>query len=185
MGNQATTSGSSGGSWRMIINVLLLILGIVFLAAPTHALQGITIALGILLIIYSGLMIAMREINKARGLAYGSLTWPIIWLAAGILLLIFVKPASGWLLPLVIGVWMIVLGIYNLRSSHEIHAIGAKTGPFATILAIAEIILGVLSLCSMANYGATLGIMMGVCMLIYGVAAIISWAVNYVTLKRG
>lgn len=180
MGNQATT----GGSWRMIINVLLLILGIIFLAAPTAALQGVTITLGILLVIYSGITIAMREIHKARGQAYGALTWPIIWLAAGILLLIFVRQASAWLLPLIIGIWMIVLGIFNLRSSHEIHAIGAKTGPFATILAIAEIILGVLSLCSMANHGAGLGIMIGICMLIYGICAIVSWAVNYVTLKR-
>lgn len=181
MGNQATT----GGSWRMIINILLLILGIIFLAAPSTALQGITITLGILLIIYAGIMIATREINKVRGQAYSSLTWPIIWLAAGILLLVFVGPVSAWLLPLIIGIWMIVLGILNLRSSHQIHAIGAKTGPFATILAIAEIILGVLSLCSMASNGAGLGIMIGICMLIYGICAVVSWAVNYVTLKRG
>lgn len=182
MGNQAT----SNGTWRtMIINVLLLILGIIFLATPQTALQGVTITLGILLIVYAGLTIAIREIHKARGQAYGGLTWPIIWLAVGILLLIFVKEASAWLLPLIVGIWMIVLGIYNLRSSHQIHAIGAKTGPFATTLAIAEIILGVLAICSMTNGGAALGIMIGICMLIYGICTIVSWAVNYVSLRRG
>ena len=180
MGNQATSSGS----WRMIINVLLLILGLVFLASPNTALQGVTIALGILLIIYGGITIAMREIKKARGGEHGSLTWPIVWLAVGILLLIFTRQAAGWLMPLIVGIWMIVLGILNLRNSRQIHAVGGKTGPLAIILAIAEIILGVLSICSMWSGGTALGIMIGVCMLLYGVCSIVSWAVSYVALRR-
>lgn len=177
-------NASYGGSWRMIINILLLILGIIFIAAPSTALTGVTITLGILLIIYGGIMIALNEVRKARGEAHNAIILPIVWLAVGILLLVFSDAVAWWLLPLVVGAWMIVLGIMNLRSSRQIHAMGGKSATFATIVAVAEIILGVLSICSMATGGSGLGIMAGICMLIYGVCSIISWAVNFVQLKR-
>lgn len=175
---------TGAGSWKMIINVLLLILGIIFLAQPQQALTGVSIALGILLIIYGAIVIALNEVRKARGESYNGIVWPIIWLVLGILLLVFASSVAGWLMPLVIGAWMIVLGVMNLRSSHKIHQAGGHGGTVATILAIAEIILGVLSICSIANGGAGLGIMIGVCMLVYGVCSIISWAMNYISLKE-
>ena len=172
------------GSVRMIINILILILGIIFIANPGAALQGITITLGILLIVYGGMMIAVHEIRRGQGLTPPPMGWPIVWMIVGILLLIFQEPASQWLLPLVIGLWMIILGIMNLRNAHEIRKIGGKSHTFALIMAVAEIVLGIISLVSMAFNGVALGIMMGVCMLIYGVSSIISWAVNFVAFKN-
>lgn len=185
MSKQNAAGFTGSGTWKMIINVLLLILGIIFIAAPTQALTGVAITLGIVLIIYGGLVIAMNEVRKARGQSYNSIVWPIIWLVLGILLLIFAGSVAGWLMPLIIGAWMIVLGIMNLRSSHRIHqAGGGHRATFATVLAIAEIILGILSICSIANGGAGLGIMIGICMLIYGICAIVSWAMNYISLRE-
>lgn len=174
----------SSGSVRMIINILILILGIIFIANPSEALKGVTITLGILLIVYGGVMIGLHEIRRSHGQQAPSLGWPIVWMAVGVLLLIFVDAASQWLLPLVVGVWMIILGIMNLRTSHQISQMGGKSHTFALVTAIAEIVLGILSLVSMAYSGTGLGIMIGICMLIYGIASIISWAINYVAFRN-
>lgn len=174
----------SSGSVRMIINILILILGIIFIASPGAALQGVTITLGILLVVYGGIMIAIHEIKRGKGETPPALGWPIVWMIVGVLLLIFVNSASRWLLPLVIGAWMIVLGLMNLRTAHEIRRTGGKSHTFALIVAVAEIVLGILSLISMAHYPSMMGTLIGICMVIYGVASIISWAVNYLAFKN-
>lgn len=185
MSNTTTSNNvATSGSVRMIINILILILGIIFIANPGAALQGITITLGILLIVYGGVMIAVHELKRGKGETPPPLGWPIVWMVVGVLLLVFEQQAARWLLPLVIGVWMILVGIINLRNSHEIRKMGGKSHTFALITAVAELVLGILSLVSMAYGGEALGVMMGICMLIYGVASIISWAVNYVAFRN-
>lgn len=174
----------TSGSVRMIINILILILGIIFIANPAAALQGVTITLGILLVVYGGIMIALHEIKRGKGETPPALGWPIVWMIVGVLLLVFVNSASKWLLPLVIGAWMIVLGLMNLRTAHQIRLAGGKSHTFALIVAIAEIVLGILALVSMAYSGYALGVMIGICMVIYGVASIISWAVNFMAFKN-
>lgn len=184
MGTRNNNSSISSGSVKMIINILILILGIIFISNPSAALQGVTITLGILLIVYGGIMIGLHEIKRSKGEPTPALGWPILWMIVGILLLVFVRQASAWLLPLVVGVWILILGFMNLHTSHQIRSMGGKTATIALILAIAEIILGIISLVSMAFQGTALGIMIGICMLIYGIASIVSWAINYLAMRN-
>lgn len=151
---------------RMILNLAILIFGIIFIANPRSALVGITVTAGILILIYG----IFGCVQYAVGRATTALGWSIVEIIIGILLLVFVRPASHWLLPLVVGIWMLWTGISALRAARE--ATGAvETRTIA--IATAEIVLGVLIIVGMAFSGWLMGLLLGICMLLYGATALV------------
>lgn len=148
---------------RLVIDIAIFIFGIIFVANPRSALFGITLAVGILVLIY-GVIMCLRTISGNGPMPIG---WAIVTAVAGIVIIVFALPASRWLLPLAIGLWMIWRGITGLRG-----AAPAAGRSVPVIMATAELILGILVLVCMAFSGWLLGLMIGIYMLIYGVVSV-------------
>ncbi|MBD5560715.1 MAG: hypothetical protein HDQ87_10270 [Clostridia bacterium] len=150
---------------RIILNLAILIFGIIFIANPRSALVGITITAGILVLIYG----VYGCVQFSLGRSQTALGWFIVEIIIGILLLVFAYPASRWLLPLVVGIWVLWTGINGLRATRN----GEAPADNRTIaIATAELVLGVLILVCMAFSGWVMGLMIGICMLLYGAAAL-------------
>lgn len=151
---------------QLILNLAILIFGIIFIANPRSALVGITVTAGILLLIYG----AYTCVQFAMGKPTIALGWSIVLIIVGILLLVFAGPASRWLLPLVVGLWFLWAGISALAKARKSAGpVENRTIAIATI----EIVLGVLVLVCMSFSGWLMGLMIGICMLIYGATSLI------------
>ena len=161
---------------RMILNLAILIFGIIFIANPRSALVGITITAGILILIYG----VYGCVQYSMGRATTALGWSIVEIIVGILLLVFAGPASRWLLPLAVGLWMLWTGISALAAARRsVEPVSNRTIAVATV----ELVLGVLILVCMAFSGWLMGLMIGICMLIYGAAALIEDVLSVVGRK--
>ena len=161
-----TDKAKMSGAFRMIVNIIILILGIVLIAVPNEAMQGITIILGIALLVYAGISIAMFYNLKAKGVDGPSLVLPIIWLVVGILMLVFSNFFANYLLPIVIGIWMIVMGAMSL---------GGAVTALAKILTVIAIVLGVIIIVAALAGANLVGVLLGICMLIYGIVSLMQW----------
>ncbi len=153
-------------NFKIIIDLIILIIGIILLAAPDTTLEVITIILGIVLIVY-GVLTVLAIVGKRTG---ASLVVPIICIVAGVLLLIFNSFFANIALPVVIGIWMLVMGIISISDAR--HVTGTKLN---MILAIVAIVLGIVILVGVFSGVNTLGILLGICMLIYGAVSVVNW----------
>lgn len=151
---------------RMILNLAILIFGIIFVANPRSALVGITVTVGILILIYG----VVGCVQYAAGRAKTALGWSIVLVIIGILLLVFAGPASRWLLPLAVGLWILWMGVSGLMDARKSTG---KVETKAIAVATIEIVLGILILVCMAFSGWLMGLMIGICMLLYGATALI------------
>lgn len=178
--------GTRGPVWRMGMDVALLILGIIFCASPMWASFGVDVAYGIILIVYGAMTIALDEIRRARHEQGGAFVWGCAWLAAGILLVVFAATSSGWLLPLIAGIWIILEGLDNVRAARVLHQTGESAASIASILAVAEVILGIITICGMtANPLVYATPISGVCMLLFGTCAVLSFLLGARVLRSG
>lgn len=173
----ANEKALSNDAFKMIVNVVILILGIILIAAPTVAMQVIITILGIILLAYAIISIVVNVSRKSKGLESQSIGWPVVWLIVGILLLVFNGAFANVILPLVIGVWAIVMGFMNLASSLRIKGMG---GSFmvSLILSIIAIVLGIIIIIGIFTAANVVGTLLGVCMLIYGIVSIVNWIAN-------
>lgn len=150
---------------RMILNLAILIFGIIFIANPRSALVGVTVTASILILIYG----VFGCVQYALGRSTTALGWSIVEIILGILLLVFAYPASRWLLPLIVGVWVLWTGISGLLAARQAGgAVETRTIAVATI----EIVLGVLIIVCMAFSGWLMGLMIGICMVLYGATSL-------------
>lgn len=166
MNNFSFSTLMSSRPMRMILNLAILIFGIIFIANPRSALVGITVAAGILILIYG----VLGCVRFALGTATTALGWSIVEIIVGILLIVFAWPASRWLLPLAVGLWVLWQGISTLTA---VRKTGGPADNRTIVIATVEIVLGVLILVCMALSGWLMGLMIGICMLIYGAASLI------------
>jgi uncharacterized membrane protein HdeD (DUF308 family) len=162
----ASSNPFSNKVFRVIVDIIILILGIVMIAVPNATLRGITIVLGIVLLGYGAIsMIAAVSRGEESGLA-----GPVVCAVLGILLLVFSGVFANTVLPFAIGVWMLVLGVINLTGARR-----AGLSAVNTVLCAAAIVIGVIILIGVFVGHNTLGTLLGVCMLVYGVAAVVNW----------
>lgn len=169
--------GTRSPLWRMAINIAILIVGIIFAANPAWTSMGVDIAFGVVLIVYGAATIALDEIRRARHEWGGNFVWGCLWLAAGILLTVFARDASTWLLPLVAGIWMLLEACQNVHVARIYHQTGETGAAIASMLGVGEFVLAILALCGMAARGYATSLP-GVAMLLFGIFAALSFLLD-------
>lgn len=153
----------------LIINIVLLVFGIIMICAPNVTMAVITIILGIILVAYGGINLAISIVKKDGR----SLLVPILCLILGILLLAFNNFFANTALPLIVGIWMIVMGVIGMANA--LHNKIFPQWKFSLILSITAIALGIIILGGLSLATNVVGIMMGICMLLYGIISIVNW----------
>ena len=152
----------SGKVVKGIVDVIILILGIVLLAVPNATMQAIIIIIGIIALAYGGIALFIFLYNKD-----GRNSVPaVICVVLGILLLVFSNTFANTVLPFIIGAWMLVMGIIGLAGTR-------KTESLSLILTITSVILGIIIIIGVFAGANIIAPLLGVCMIIYGIAAII------------
>ncbi len=154
----------SGVMVKIIIDIVILVIGIVLLAVPNAAMQTITIILGIILLAYGGITLCIVLYKKDGR----SPLVAIICIVLGILLLVFSGVFANTVLPFVIGIWMLIMGIVGLASAKHV-------GKVPMVMSIVAIALGVIILIGVFVGANVLAVLLGVCMLIYGISSIIDF----------
>lgn len=174
--------GTRSALWRVGMDVVLLVVGIIFCANARGTFVGVDVAYGIILIVYGTITIALDEIRRAQHEHGGNFVWGCAWLIAGILLVVFAQSSSAWLFPLAAGIWMLLEGVASVRTARVFHQTGEKGASIGSFLGIAELILGILTLCGMTS-ASHVTPLPGVCMLLFGICAILSFMLGWSTLR--
>ena len=165
MAKDVSTS-KTGEKTRVIVDLILLVIGIILIAAPNVTMTVITILAGVALLAYGviSLITAIKKKNDAN------LVIPLICIIAGVLVLVFNNFFADIALPLVMGIWVLLMGIV------EIIDVRRNNGSaFNTILAIASIIIGAIILIGIIVGHNTMGMLLGVCLVVYGAVSLINW----------
>ena len=170
-----TDSWRSKDAIRLILSIVLLVIGIILLAAPQAAMVGIVILIGIVMLAYSVITIFMTISKRNKG-EDATFTIPVIVLVIGILLLVFRDGVANVLLPVIIGIWAIITGIMSIMDASSLKQAGSVSWKVPTITGIAALVLGVIILIGIATTNVV-GILLGVCLLIYGIISIVEWIV--------
>ncbi len=173
----------SNDVFQLIINIVILILGIILIAFPKEAMGGITIAVGIILLVYGGISIAVG-VNKRKKGQEVNITLPVVGVVAGVLLLVFNGVFANTVLPFIIGAWAIIAGVMNLVTAGHIRHAAPGSGKTVTITALIALALGVIILVGVFVGANTMGMMIGVCMLLYGIVSLVSWIAASVGKKK-
>lgn len=159
------TGAFSGRIFKIIIDIIILILGIVLIAMPNQSLAAITIVIGIVLIGYGAISIIISIVRRM----HAGILLPIICAAVGIILLVFNQLFANTVLPFIIGLWMLIMGIINFGVARR-----ASLSVANVILSLVAVVLGIIILIGVFVGHNTFSTMLGVSMLIYGVASIIN-----------
>ena len=170
-----TNTWKSKEAIRLILSIVLLVIGVILLAAPEAAMIGIVILIGIVMLAYSVITILMTISRRSKGES-AVFTIPVIVLIIGILLLVFRDGVANVLLPIIIGIWAIITGVMSLMDASSLKHMGSVSWRVPTITGIAALVLGIIILIGIAATNV-LGILLGVCLLIYGITSIVEWIV--------
>lgn len=174
----------SNDVFRLVIDIVLLVLGIILIAEPAGAMVGIVTVLGVILVVAGAVFIVIDIVKRNKGSVTKGILLPLICLVIGIILLIFNAFFANWLLPFVIGVWILIMGIIYFSSSITLKKAGARSWAVSLVVSVASIVLGVLILVGVFAGENILGLMIGISMVIYGILALINWFVVYSAKKK-
>ena len=150
----------------VIQGIVFLLAGILFVAFPEGILKGISIYLGLLMLIPGVVMIITPLVKKGGG---PSLLIEGIILTLFGLLFIFEPQLIGKLLAIFIGIWMIGSGILQIAASSETKAAGWKYWWLQLLAGIILVIFGVVILFNAFTASVALMIWFGAVMIFYGV----------------
>lgn len=162
---------------RLITAIALLVIGIILLFAPQFAMSVIVIIIGIVLLGYGIIQLIVNLTGRNRGNSGGNIAIPIIAIIIGVLLIVFRDGVASFILPLVIGIWAIITGIMSLIEASSVRHLGMGSWRFVTITGLAQLVLGIIMVIGVFTGTNVLGILLGVCLLIYGIMSIISFAI--------
>jgi len=172
-----TASWKSREMIRLILSIVLLIIGLIMLAAPTVAMEVIVVIIGIVLLGYGVIQLLINIPKHRNGEAGAGLAIPVIAIIIGILLIVFRGGVANFLLPLIIGVWAIITGVMSLMESAEIKDYSQGAWKTAMITGLAELVLGIVMIVGIIAGSNAVGIIVGVCLTIYGIISIVGWGV--------
>lgn len=159
---------------KVIITLVMLVLGIVIIVAPNTAMQMITLIGGIALIGY-GILKTIFVIARKTG---EGLALPFVCIALGILLIVFDNFVANRALPFVVAAWLIVMGYFSLKFGLNDKQNAAWR--IAIIVALASLILGIITMVSVFTSTNFMGQMIGVYILIDSSLSL----VNIIVLKE-
>ncbi len=157
----------------VLAGVLLIAAGVVCFARPGAALDGISWLLGFVMLA-SG-VVDIVIFASAHDVMFGS-GWFLLDGVLTILLSIFVL-CNQWFtvltLPFILGMWLLFSGVGMFVDSFDLHRLGVRGWGWFTALGIVEAVCGFLSFCDPLAGAAALAWMVGVFLILQGVAAIV------------
>ena len=171
----------NSGSWkskemiRLILSIVLLAIGIILLMAPNTAMAVIVVIIGVVVLAYGVIQLFTNISRRNRGDANASYVVPIIAIIVGILLIFFRDGIANIILPFIIGVWAIITGIMSLMESSQIKDYNSSSWKVVLISGLAELVVGIIIIAGIIAQSNVLGIMLGVCLTIYGILSLVSW----------
>ncbi len=152
----------------VIQGVVFLVLGILFILFPEGILKGISIYLGILMLVPGIVMVVMPLARKEAGVHSALITEGVLLSLFG-LLFIFRPEIVGKLLALFVGIWMIIGGVMQVAGSASKKSVGWKYWWVQFLGGILLLIAGLVILFNAFTVSVALMIWFGVIMIIYGV----------------
>ncbi|MEG2189044.1 MAG: DUF308 domain-containing protein [Christensenella sp.] len=175
MSNLNTETWKSKEMIRLILSIVLLVIGLILLAVPKFAMDVIVIIIGVVVLAYGVVQLLMNLSKRKQGDAAVGFAVPVICIIIGLLLIIFHAQVAMVLLPLIIGLWAIVTGVMSLMESAQVKEQSVGAARMALIAGIAELVLGIIIVIGIFTQSSTLGMLLGVCLTIYGVMSLIEW----------
>jgi len=152
----------------VIQGIVFLLLGILFVAFPDKILMGISIYLGIVMLVPGVVMIATPLARREGSASPALLTEGVLLTLFG-LLFIFRPEMVGKLLALFVGIWMIGAGIMQVAGSAAKKSMGWKYWWVQFLAGILLLIAGIVILFNAFSVSVALMIWFGVIMIIFGV----------------
>ncbi|WP_066685506.1 DUF308 domain-containing protein [Christensenella intestinihominis] len=162
---------------RLILSIVLLIIGLILLGAPTFAMEVIVVIIGIVVLAYGIIQLLINLSKRNRGDANAGLAIPVIAIIIGILLIVFRGGVANVILPFIIGVWAIITGVMSLMEASQVKDFSTGAWKVALISGLAELVLGIIMIVGIIAGSNALGILLGVCLTIYGILSIVEWGI--------
>ena len=159
----------------LIISIILLVVGILFVAAPDAALSLIIIIPALAFLVYGVVSIVTRAVKKTQETPGKTLVLPVIAIIAGILLLVFHESAGKVLLPLLVGIWLIFDGCSTLINAGKAKEAQLKSAKTLLVSGWVDVALGViLFIVGVSGSMAGVLVFVGILLIIYGLLSLIS-----------
>jgi len=152
----------------VIQSLIFLLVGLLFVAFPEGILKGISIYLGLLMLVPGVIMIITSLMKKETGVGSSLLIEGIILTLFG-LLFIFEPQLVGKLLAIFIGIWMIGAGVLQVAASSGNKAAGWKYWWIQLLAGILLMIFGLVVLFNAFTASVALMIWFGALMIVYGI----------------
>lgn len=152
----------------LLVNCILLGLGIVLIAVPNLAMSTITMVLGIVLASYGAITLITAIVKKDGE----SVTMPVMFTVFGTVLLVFNNFFSNMALPLIVGIWMLVMGIMGAISSVTFRAY--KPWKISLLLNLVAAAAGLVILSGLAMKTNMAAVFLGAVFVVYGIMTIVN-----------
>ena len=162
---------------RLILSIVLLIIGLILLGAPTFAMEVIVVIIGVVVLAYGVIQLLINLSKRNTGDANAGVAVPVIAIIIGVLLIIFRGGVANVVLPFIIGVWALVTGIMSMIEASHVKDYSTGAWKVALISGLAELALGIIMIAGIIAGGNALGILLGVCLTIYGIISIVEWGI--------
>lgn len=152
-------------TWNYIFGSLLILFGVIFIISPQGTFETIVLTAGIILITYSVLRI-ISVITSKDPLASYSIGSPIISLVFGIIIASNTESAVKFI-PMLLGIWLFITGLSTL-----IFTIKATKDTKSLISPITRTILGLISFALPVIHIVTVGLFIGIILILSGINTI-------------
>ena len=159
--------------WVLLIQgILLIILAIFIFNNPINVLAGISIWVGILVVIAGmagifGWLSAEKEERES-----GSLLWSIVTVLFGIVLLSNLL-ATMKALTILFGVWLLLGGIHLIRSGLALRRKSSSSGVFIIITGGLAVLVALATIFKIGTGAVAISILLGLQVLLIGLALVI------------
>ena len=159
--------------WVLLVQgTLLIILAIIIFNNPINVLAGLSIWVGILVVIAGlagifGWLSAEKEEKES-----GSLLWSIVTVVFGVVLLSNLL-ATMKALTILFGVWLLIGGIHLIRSGVALRKETSSSGLLIIITGVLAVIVALATIFKIGTGAVTISILLGLQVLLIGLALVI------------
>lgn len=165
----------------IVAEVLMLIFGIILLVFPETSLDIMRWALAIFFMVI-GAGLGLRELTRpAFSSSVAGLMMAVLTFLLG--LVILTHPGVLNIVPIVLGIWIIVSGVFSLRLSASLRAETFGAFLISVLSAAISIIAGFILILNPTDSTVALTILMGVVTIIYAVLGLVDTLVFRSNLK--
>lgn len=148
----------------LAVQLLYAALGIWFIVNRARVFAQLTGVMALVLLLCGAWGILLYFINKRGGLDFGPPVPALMLLLFGVLLFLLRKPASAFV-PLLMGIWMLVMAVAKLADAFWRHTAGQPRW-WAPLLSTALYLFGgVIVLCDLDAVNAVFALLLGLWML--------------------